>query len=227
LRLSVSLAVALAFADASIVVLALPQIMDRLHTSISPVIWVIAAYNLALIAGALAIMPLAGRLTSRPALIAGLAVFGFASLGAGVANALGVLVALRCVQGIGGARLLSTVRAMLRGRDVWRASTEAPMNKYVVIYTGLPAAIADREVITAAWKGWFARLGEAVVDTGNPFASCKSVAEDGSIGEGGSLGLTGYSILTAESLEAAAELVKECPGLANAAIEVYETVPFG
>ena len=36
-------AVALAFADASIVVLALPQIVTRLHTSISHVVWVIAA----------------------------------------------------------------------------------------------------------------------------------------------------------------------------------------
>jgi predicted MFS family arabinose efflux permease len=96
----------LAFADASIVVLALPQIMERLHTSISHVIWVIAAYNLALIAGAVAIIPMARRLTSRPTLIAGLAVFGFASLGCGVANGLGVLVALRCVQGVGGALLL-------------------------------------------------------------------------------------------------------------------------
>jgi predicted MFS family arabinose efflux permease len=102
----VSLAVALAFADASIVVLALPQIIERLHTSISHVVWVIAAYNLALIAGALAIIPMARRLTSRPALIAGLAVFGFASLGSGVASTLGVLVALRCVQGVGGALLL-------------------------------------------------------------------------------------------------------------------------
>src|SRR5512140_3393792 len=80
LRLSVSLAVALAFADASIVVLALPQIMERLHTSISHVIWVIGAYNLALIAGAVAIIPMAGRFTSRAALIVGLAVFGLASL---------------------------------------------------------------------------------------------------------------------------------------------------
>jgi predicted MFS family arabinose efflux permease len=106
LRLSVSVAVALAFADASIVVLALPQIIERLHTSISHVIWVIGAYNLALIAGALAIIPMARRLTSRPALIAGLVIFGFASLGSGAANALGVLVAMRGVQGVGGALLL-------------------------------------------------------------------------------------------------------------------------
>jgi predicted MFS family arabinose efflux permease len=106
LRLSVLLAVTLAFADASIVVLALPQIVDRLHTSISHVAWVIVAYNLALIAGSLAIMPFAGRLASKPALIAGLGLFGLASLGSGAANSIGFLIALRCGQGAGGALLL-------------------------------------------------------------------------------------------------------------------------
>jgi predicted MFS family arabinose efflux permease len=106
LRVSVSLAVALAFADASIVVLALPQIVDRLHTSISHVVWVIASYNLALIVGALAIIPMAGRLSSRRALVAGLAVFGLASLGSGAAGTMGVLVGMRAVQGLGGALLL-------------------------------------------------------------------------------------------------------------------------
>ncbi len=104
--LSVRLAVALAFADASIVVLALPQIVERLNTSISHVTWVITAYNLALIAGALAIIPFAGRLGSRRALVTGLAVFGVASLGCGAADSLTLLVVLRCVQGAGGALLL-------------------------------------------------------------------------------------------------------------------------
>jgi hypothetical protein len=48
-RLSVRLAIALAFAAASVVVLALPQIVVRLHTTISHVTWVITAHNLALI----------------------------------------------------------------------------------------------------------------------------------------------------------------------------------
>ena len=49
---------ALAFADASIVVLALPQVVVRLHTSISHAVWIIVAYNAALIAGALAVRAL-------------------------------------------------------------------------------------------------------------------------------------------------------------------------
>ena len=100
------------------------------------------------------------------------------------------------------------------------------MSKYVVIYTGLPAADANPKVVNASWKRWFQELGVAVVDVGNPFGPCKTVAAGGSVSDGGSLKLTGYSILEAESLDAVAEMVKKCPGLANDKIEVYEAVPF-
>src|ERR1019366_2834560 len=101
-----SVAVALAFADASVVVLALPQIVTRLHPSISHVPWVIMAYNLALIAGALGILAVWGGFTSKRALIAGLLVFAAASLACAAAQSVGVLVALRVAQGAGGALLL-------------------------------------------------------------------------------------------------------------------------
>jgi MFS family permease len=112
-NVTVRLTVALAFADASIVVLALPQIVGRLHTSISDVTWVIMAYNLALIVSAAAAIPFARRLASPQALIAGLAVFGLASIGCGVANSMSVLVPLRCVQGVGGGLLLCASLPML------------------------------------------------------------------------------------------------------------------
>ena len=99
-------AIALAFADASVAVLALPQIVIRLHTSISHVTWVITAYNIALIVTTLAILPVARRLASRRALVAGLTMFGLASLGSGAANSLTVLVLWRCVQGVGGGLLV-------------------------------------------------------------------------------------------------------------------------
>jgi len=110
---TVRLAVALAFADASIVVLALPEIVTRLHTSISHVPWVITAYNLALIVTAAAVMPFARRLDSTRALIAGLALFGLASIGCGVANSVSALVPLRCLQGVGGGLLLCASLPML------------------------------------------------------------------------------------------------------------------
>ena len=110
---TVRLAVALAFADASIVVLALPEIVSRLHTSISHVTWVIMAYNLALIAAAAAVIPLARRLDATRALISGLALFGLASIGCGVADSMSALVLLRCLQGAGGGLLLCASLPML------------------------------------------------------------------------------------------------------------------
>lgn len=104
---TVRLAVALAFADASIVVLALPEVVVRLHTSISHVTWVIMSYNLALIVASIVAIPLARRLPSTQALIGGLVLFGLASIGCGLANKLSVLVALRSVQGAGGGVLLA------------------------------------------------------------------------------------------------------------------------
>ncbi len=105
-NVSVRLAVALAFADASIVVLALPQIVARLHTSISDVTWVIMAYNLGLMVSAVAAIPFARRLASPRALVAGLAIFGVASIGCGLSGSMPLLVALRGVQGVGGGLLL-------------------------------------------------------------------------------------------------------------------------
>lgn len=105
-NVTVRLAVALAFADASIVVLALPEIVIRLHTSISHVTWVIMAYNLALIVAAVAVIPFARRVDPTRALVAGLVLFGLASIGCGLANSMSALVPLRCLQGVGGGVLL-------------------------------------------------------------------------------------------------------------------------
>lgn len=107
-NVSIGLAVALAFADASIVVLALPQIVTQLHTSISRVTWVIMAYSLALIVTAAAVIPFARRVTSTRALVGGLALFGISSIGCGLANSMSVLVALRCLQGVGGGLVVCT-----------------------------------------------------------------------------------------------------------------------
>ncbi|HET9102164.1 MAG TPA: MFS transporter [Solirubrobacteraceae bacterium] len=116
-RASVRLAIALAFADASVVVLALPQIVVRLHTSISHVSWVITAYNLALIAGTPLARPVARRLAGRGTLIAGLTLFGLASLGSGAAASLTMLIVFRCLQGLGGAMLLCASLPLIAASD--------------------------------------------------------------------------------------------------------------
>jgi hypothetical protein len=54
-----------------------------------------------------------------------------------------------------------------------------------------------------------------------------AIAADGTRGHAAAQ-LTGYTIITAESLEAAAEKAKGCPGLTSGgSIEVYEALEMG
>ena len=129
---SVRLAIALAFADASVAVLALPQIVVRLHTSISHVTWVITAYNIALILATLAVLPVARRLASTRALVAGLTVFGLASLGSGAAGSLTVLIVWRCIQGAGGALLLCSSLPLLRSGATGARDSGAQLRSWAV-----------------------------------------------------------------------------------------------
>jgi hypothetical protein len=97
---------------------------------------------------------------------------------------------------------------------------------YVLAFKGggTPESEAEQQAVMTAWTDWYTRLGQAVVDGGNPFGPSKSVAPDGSISDGAASGLTGYTILQAESLGAAAEMATGCPILASGgSIEVYET----
>jgi MFS family permease len=127
LAVIVALAVAVAFADSSIVVLALPEIYVDFGTSIPGVSWVITAYNFVVAVAAFALLPLTRRV--RPALLAavGITIFLAASIGCGVAGDLTPLIVFRCVQGLGAALLLAASLPLLvaltgsvpRGRRWW------------------------------------------------------------------------------------------------------------
>ncbi|HEY2769638.1 MAG TPA: MFS transporter, partial [Solirubrobacteraceae bacterium] len=111
-------AVAVAFADSSIVVLALPELYARFNTSIVGVSWVITAYNLVVAVGAFALVPLVRRVDPRRPTIAGLALFCGASIGCAAAWSLPALIVFRCAQGAGAAMLLAgslSLLAALRG----------------------------------------------------------------------------------------------------------------
>jgi predicted MFS family arabinose efflux permease len=99
--------VGVAFADSSIVVLALPQLYGRFHTSIVGVSWVLTAYNVAVAAAALALVLLVHRLRAQLALASGLLLFLAASIACAAAGSIGFLIGARCVQGAGAALLLA------------------------------------------------------------------------------------------------------------------------
>lgn len=102
------------------------------------------------------------------------------------------------------------------------------MSSYVLAYTGGSMAETEEEQakVMAAWGAWIGGLGSALVDAGNPFGPSTHVGADGAVSQGGGSGLTGYSIVTADDLDAATALVKDCPQLSSGgAIDVYEVFP--
>jgi hypothetical protein len=96
----------LALADGSIVVLALPELLDALDTTVEGVAAVIGVYTAVL---ALALLPaewLRRNIGARMLGAAGLALFAGASLGAGLADSLSLMLVLRSLQALGGAAAL-------------------------------------------------------------------------------------------------------------------------
>ncbi len=114
-------AVAVAFADSSIVVLALPELYGRFNTSIEGVSWVVTAYNLAVAVTALALLFFVHRLRSAVLLGAGLVIFLAASIACAAAQSLAFLIGARTVQGVGAALLLVGALPVL-GRAQWTAA---------------------------------------------------------------------------------------------------------
>jgi MFS family permease len=117
---AVAIAIALAVADSSVVVLALPDIYRTFDVSIVGVSWTITAYNLAIVVGALAVLPLERRVRGHVFAGAGFAVFALASLVCGAATSFPMLIAGRCGQGLGAALALAgslPVMAGIRASD--------------------------------------------------------------------------------------------------------------
>ena len=89
--------------DVSIVNVALPSIKTSLHVSDKSLQWIVTAYAIAF-GGFLLLGGRAGDLLGRRRMfMVGIAVFSAASLVCGLASSIGVLIAARAVQGLGGA----------------------------------------------------------------------------------------------------------------------------
>ncbi len=99
------------------------------------------------------------------------------------------------------------------------------MTNYVLVYHGggMPESPEEGARVMQAWTAWFASLGDAVVDGGNPASHTRTIAADGSVQDDPS-GPSGYSIIQADSLDQAVALAKGCPVLqGGASIQVVET----
>ncbi len=99
--------------DTTIVNVALPTLVRELHASDSQLQWVVDAYNLLFAASVLAAGSLSDRFGREGMLLAGLAVFGLASIAGGLTSSPGQLIVARCVMGIGAAMVFPATLSLL------------------------------------------------------------------------------------------------------------------
>ena len=111
---AVMVATTMAVFDGTIVNLALPQIGRALNASAAAAIWVANAYLLSTAMTLALFASLASRVGFRAQFAGGLMVFTLASLGCSLSSSIDLLIAMRVLQGIGGAAMLSIAPAIYR-----------------------------------------------------------------------------------------------------------------
>jgi hypothetical protein len=82
------------------------------------------------------------------------------------------------------------------------------MAKYVFSFR-VPSDYAPQAGTPAEWRAWFGMLGPALVDVGNAVTDYASLGEVGGSGSR----MVGYSVVSAEDMDSALALAKDCPAL--------------
>jgi EmrB/QacA subfamily drug resistance transporter len=99
--------------DTTIVNVALPTLVRDLHASNSQLLWVVDAFNLLFAGSVLAMGSLSDRFGRKGMLLAGLSVFGLASLAGGLTGSAGALIAARAVMGVGAAMVFPSTLSLM------------------------------------------------------------------------------------------------------------------
>ncbi|MFR3488234.1 MAG: MFS transporter [Alistipes ihumii] len=111
---AIALGVSLSVLDGTIANVALPTIAGDLRISPASSIWVVNAYQLAIVVSLLALSSLGDLIGYRKIYLGGLIVFTLASLGCVLSRSLAELTVARTVQGFGAAAVSSVNTALIR-----------------------------------------------------------------------------------------------------------------
>jgi EmrB/QacA subfamily drug resistance transporter len=109
----VSLGFFMTLLDLTIVNIAIPNMIDKLHASLDDVLWVLNAYALVLAVLVITAGRLGDLFGPRTMFAAGILVFTAASAACGFAPGAGALIGFRAVQGIGAAMLMPQTLAIV------------------------------------------------------------------------------------------------------------------
>ncbi|MFD8705607.1 MFS transporter [Kitasatospora sp. NPDC059648] len=135
---TVALGVLLVGFDNYVLVNAIPALSARLRTDTANLRWVMAAYSLAWLCSLLPAERLGDLLGHRRLLLAGLALFGSASLAAALVTTAGPLIGLRAVMGASAAVIMSQTLASLATAFPGENRSRAVAAASVAAMLGLP-----------------------------------------------------------------------------------------
>src|SRR2546422_652699 len=137
--------------DTTMVNVALPSLVRELHATTTQLQWVVDAYNLVFAALLLTFGSLSDRLGRKGVLLAGLAVFGAASLAGGFTTSPAQLIAARSVMGLGAAMAL-LVFTIIEAPDYGWGSARSL------------SGFAVSAILLAAFIGWERRVSHPMLD---------------------------------------------------------------
>jgi EmrB/QacA subfamily drug resistance transporter len=160
--------------DVTIVNVALPTIRRDLHASATQLEWVVSGYMLAFAAALIIAGNLGDRFGRKRVFLAGVAVFGLASLAAGLSGSGAELIAARVVQGAAAAamapQVLATFRAIFAGAERGKAFSiyGAMLGFASAVGLVLGGLLTDANLFGWSWR--------AVFFVNVPVAACALIA---------------------------------------------------
>jgi EmrB/QacA subfamily drug resistance transporter len=98
----------LALADATVMTIAIPEIVQRLNSSVTAVSWILNGYNLTLTVLFMTAGRLADRFGHKGLFLLGLALFTAASLGCALSPSVAWIIGFRVLQAVGAAAIIPT-----------------------------------------------------------------------------------------------------------------------
>ena len=155
---TIAMIISLAVLDGVIANVALPTIARSLHASPAASIWVVNAYQTAIIAALLPLASLGEILGYRRIYQGGVVLFVAASLGCALAHDMPTLIFARVIQGLGGAGIMSMNSTMVRFTFPHRRLGRALGTNAVVVALASVAGptLASAILAVAPWPWLFA-----------------------------------------------------------------------
>lgn len=131
----------------------LPDLGRALHASTAQVQLTISSYLFGFAVGQIVYGPISDRVGRRPVILAALIVYGAASVACAIAQSIGMLIAMRFVQALGGAGSIVLARAAVR--DLYsgeRAGRELSLMGSITTFA--PIAAPAIGGVLQIWFGW-------------------------------------------------------------------------